>query len=281
MGLDGRGVAQGGVVETPGGDRWLMLFQDHGAVGRIPVLVPVRWETGYPSVGHIPERLDPPSLAPDHVYEPLYTSDALRGEISPLWQWNHEPHPELVSLSRDGLSITTDRAVPGLEQAVNTLTQRCFGPRCECSVTVDASGLRPGDHAGICALMGCYAELAVTADGAGSLSLSLITKEPAPGCGPYGDPEHESPRVVFRAPLDGDKVRLTAKFDFTDDTVRFSYERGGEFISIDHVHKLVYRLDHFTGVRIDGYEAPTALLTVAAAEALQAVGDEARAAGWR
>ena len=39
--------------------------------------------------------------------------------------------------------------------------------------------------------------------------------------------------------------------------------------------------DNFTGVRIDGYEAPTALLTVAAAEALQAVGDEARAAGWR
>ena len=254
MGLTGRGVAQGGLVETPGGERWLMLFQDHGAVGRIPVLVPVRWESGYPSVGYIPERLDPPSLCPDHQYEPLYASDPLRGEISPLWQWNHEPHKELVSLSNDGLRVTTDRTVTGLEQAVNTLTQRCFGPRCSCEVTVDASGLNEGDRAGLCALMGCWAELAVTADDNGGRSLSLMTKEPAPDSGPYGDPEHENPREVFRAPLECDApgsctVRLRADFDFTDDTVRFAYEQGGRWAGIDHVHHLVYRLDHFVGCR--------------------------------
>ncbi len=39
--------------------------------------------------------------------------------------------------------------------------------------------------------------------------------------------------------------------------------------------------DNFTGGRIDGYEAPVALLTVAAAEALRRVADEVRGAGWR
>ena len=39
--------------------------------------------------------------------------------------------------------------------------------------------------------------------------------------------------------------------------------------------------NNFVGVRIDGYEAPVALLTVAAAEALKAVADEVKEAGYR
>lgn len=39
-----QGVAQGGIVDTPDGRWYAMLFQDHGAVGRIPVLLPISWE---------------------------------------------------------------------------------------------------------------------------------------------------------------------------------------------------------------------------------------------
>ena len=45
------GVAQGGIVDTPDGKWYAMLFQDHGAVGRIPVLVPVKWEDDWPIFG--------------------------------------------------------------------------------------------------------------------------------------------------------------------------------------------------------------------------------------
>jgi len=45
------GVAQGGIVDTPEGDWYAMLFQDHGAVGRIPYLVPVAWENDWPVFG--------------------------------------------------------------------------------------------------------------------------------------------------------------------------------------------------------------------------------------
>ena len=46
--MDGAGVAQGGIVDTPDGDWYAPLFQDHGAVGRIPMLAKVTWEDGWP-----------------------------------------------------------------------------------------------------------------------------------------------------------------------------------------------------------------------------------------
>lgn len=43
MGYYNQGVAQGGIVDTPWGDWFAMCFQDHGAIGRIPVLVPIQF----------------------------------------------------------------------------------------------------------------------------------------------------------------------------------------------------------------------------------------------
>lgn len=46
------GVAQGGIVDTPDGKWYGLLSQDHGAVGRVPVLVPVTWQNGWPIMGN-------------------------------------------------------------------------------------------------------------------------------------------------------------------------------------------------------------------------------------
>lgn len=47
------GVAQGGIVDTPDGKWYALLFQDYGAVGRIPVLIPMEWdEDGWPVLGN-------------------------------------------------------------------------------------------------------------------------------------------------------------------------------------------------------------------------------------
>lgn len=45
---DGAGVAQGGLVQAEDGNWYSLLFQDHGAVGRIPVLTSVTWEEQWP-----------------------------------------------------------------------------------------------------------------------------------------------------------------------------------------------------------------------------------------
>ena len=79
MGFRNQGVAQGGVVDTPEGRWYAMLFQDHGAVGRMPVLVPVTWQDGLPMFGRegkVPPVTPARGTRPDYRYEPLYTSDS-------------------------------------------------------------------------------------------------------------------------------------------------------------------------------------------------------------
>ncbi|MCI7129240.1 MAG: family 43 glycosylhydrolase [Lachnospiraceae bacterium] len=45
------GVAQGGVIDTADGGWYGFLFQDHGAVGRTPVLTDCTWKDGWPMLG--------------------------------------------------------------------------------------------------------------------------------------------------------------------------------------------------------------------------------------
>src|SRR5690606_28368516 len=62
--LQDKGVAQGGLISTPEGEWYSYLFRDFGAVGRIPYLVPVKWEDGWPVLGvdnKVPEILSLPS----------------------------------------------------------------------------------------------------------------------------------------------------------------------------------------------------------------------------
>lgn len=47
-GYNYQGIAGGGFVDTPEGDWYSVLFQDRGAVGRMPVLVPVSFKNGAP-----------------------------------------------------------------------------------------------------------------------------------------------------------------------------------------------------------------------------------------
>lgn len=233
--LDDRhaGVAQGGPVQLHDGSWALLLFQDHGAVGRIPVVVPFKWADGWPAVDAVPKVLKLPSSRPDYEYTPLYTGDDLRDGWSVLWQWNHEPHLELIATDAGGLRVTTDRLAMNCTECVNTLTQRCFGPLCRTEVEVDGSSLKIGDYAGMCALMGCFAQLAVTRTAEG-YALACTR-------------ENVQPEIIC---TESGAIRLAADFDFTCDTVQFSALLNGVWLPIGPPHQLVYRLDHFMGCRI-------------------------------
>ena len=248
--LDGRhaGVAQGGPVQLHDGSWALFLFQDHGAVGRIPVVVPMRWEDGWPVVDAVPKALDLPSSRADYEYAPLVASDPLTDGWSVLWQWNHEPHLALVDSDGEGLHIVTDRLAGDCTEAVNTLTQRCFGPRMSTEVTVDGSGLKAGDHAGLCALQGCFSQLGLTRTEEG-FALAMITREDAHApyaIAPATEPVCERARIA----VPGSTVRLRAEFDFTADTVQMSWRDGDSWQPVGGPHQLVYRLDHFMGCRV-------------------------------
>ncbi|MBR5712390.1 MAG: family 43 glycosylhydrolase [Lachnospiraceae bacterium] len=263
-GYCGQGIAQGGLVDTPDGRWYAVLFRDSGAIGRIPVLVPVTWQDGWPCYGEyvdgqwrLPEDVPVESTRPEHVYEPLFASDRFEADgskertLKPQWQWNHVPDNERWSiLPEGGLAITTGAACVNPLWARNTLTQRMRWPDCEAEVTVDASGLSDGDRAGMCALQGCYCMVCVAKED-GRYYLEIVgKKEPTPGFG-IGCNDTEAPEVMFREELDGPVATVGIRGDFAEmkDIVTCFVRRNGAAVTIGEPHRMYFRLDHFTGAR--------------------------------
>jgi Beta-xylosidase len=117
VGFQDLGVAQGGLIDTPDGKWYAYLFRDFGAVGRIPYLVPVKWENGWPVFGvngKVPETLDLPAskgLIPGIVASDEFTRKPGTAALPLVWQWNHNPDNKLWSVTkRKGyLRLTTGR----------------------------------------------------------------------------------------------------------------------------------------------------------------------------
>jgi beta-xylosidase/enterochelin esterase-like enzyme len=243
--LRDQGVAQGGLIDTPAGDWFAYLFQDHGAVGRIPYLVPVRWEDGWPVLGEggrVPAALDlPASTGP---MPGLVASDefdrAPGARLLPLvWQWNHNPDRRFWSLDqRPGfLRLTTGRVDTDLLSARNTLTQRTFGPTCSGAVALDVANLKDGDIAGLALLQKQYGFIGVRVEGA---ARSIVVEQA--GAGP----------AQVAVPLAGPTVFLRADCDFRNraDTARFFYSLDGtQWTALGPPLKMVYTLPHFMGYR--------------------------------
>ncbi len=259
-GYCGQGVAQGGIVDTPDGKWYAMLFQDSGAVGRIPILVPVSWEKDYPVFGQnglIPEEFEVESTRPGYVYHPLVESDDFRGDLKACWQFNHEPELALVLHDRERgcWQVRTDKVCSRMTQARNMLTQRMTYPGCAGEVTVDGSSLGEGDFAGICALQGCYGFVGLTRR-EGRLYLTVRTVEALENSMVPLNPEENMEQERAAIPWEEDTVRLKLEADFANmtDIVTFYYRSPGfkmhnPWIKLGEGHKVYFKLDHFTGCR--------------------------------
>ncbi len=277
MGYHNMGVAQGGIVDTPDGRWYSIIFQDTGAVGRIPVLVPVRWEKGSGSYdipddvsfpvfgddGVIPRTLSVPDNRPGYVYAPLVGSDDFKDTgldetdtdsfgFRSRWQFSHEPDLSLVEhdAAKGTVTVRTDRLSVNLVQAANTLIQRTVYPGCVARVTLDPSDLREGDYAGLCLLESEYAFIGVTKrDG----ELKLVTaKRVIDTPDIWGERNDREPaQETETAPLSDGPVTLCASADFTmmKDEGRFGVYEEGRVRPFGESVKLRFRLDHFTGVR--------------------------------
>ena len=76
LGFPMKGVAQGGIVDTPEGDWYSVMYQEHGAIGKMPVLVPVSWDKKRPVFGDngkMPAEIRVKSTRPYYVYTVSYT----------------------------------------------------------------------------------------------------------------------------------------------------------------------------------------------------------------
>lgn len=244
QGYHGQGVAQGGVVDTPDGCWYAIFFQDRGAVGRTPVLIPMSWEKGMPVIGNdgkAPLEAVNLTTRPGYVRAPLAESDAFdTSNLKAMWEWNHVPDDSLWQTGKGFLSLTAGRIDSELTGARNTLTVRCAYPVTEVMVQLDGSRLATGSRAGLCALQYQWsaAALLLTEEGY-MLSLLMKPLDGQPG-------EHIAAEVPAK-----ETVILKAVFDSTDmkDTVSFFYLENGEWRALGTPQKVSFDLKHFAGVR--------------------------------
>lgn len=257
------GVAQGGIVQAHDGKWYGMFFQDRGAVGRCPVLVPMHLENGlfFPDHHGVPEEIEITSTRPEHRYEPLNESDNFlyeadrngRVQLKKVWQWNHEPDDALWSVvSKPGhLLIKTDRLSANVTNAKNILTQRMYGPVCAAEVRVDGSGLDNGDYAGICAFQEFYGFLALTKrEGRYEIVLQERSMPEDMGEGIIGSCDSHPPTECVRIKADR-IVYLKIVCDFRNgrDNAFFFYKEDGIWKKLGKPFKMIFTLGHFTGYR--------------------------------
>ncbi|HVG17036.1 MAG TPA: glycoside hydrolase 43 family protein [Chitinophagaceae bacterium] len=245
--LQDLGVAQGGLIDTPGGEWFAYLFRDYGAVGRIPYLVPVQWVDGWPVLGvegKVPQTLNLPQskgLIPGIVASDEFTRKSGEPALPLVWQWNHNPDNKLWSVShRKGyLRLKTGRLDTSFLLARNTLTQRTIGPVSAGSTALDVSNMKEGDFAGLSLLQKNYGLVGVKME---NNTKSIVMINAGTGTPISAEPVSLAQKTVW----------FRAECDFTEkkDTARFYYSLDGNvWTAIGSPLKMSYTLPHFMGYR--------------------------------
>ena len=244
--LHDQGVAQGCLIDTPEGDWYALLFQDHGAVGRIPYLVPVTWEDDWPVLGvdgKVPMILDIP--AGEGGLANIVASDEFNrklGEPLPLaWQWNHNPDNRYWSIGERGgyLRLTTGRVDREVVQARNTLTQRTFGPVSSATTKIEVGNMKDGDCTGLIALQKKYGFVGVKMV-EDSKSIVMVSAQ------------SNVSKEIKSVPLKQQTVYLKIDCDFRNrtDKAYFYYSLDGKtWTKIGEILQMAYTLPHFMGYR--------------------------------
>ena len=245
--LSDAGIAQGGIVETPEGIWYGLLFQDHGSVGRIPYLVPVTWQDDWPVFGingKVPQELDIPAgtgglsgIVVSDEFDQYSDNDHLKL----VWQWNHNPDNIYWSVTqRPGyLRLINGRIDTDFLSTRNTLTQRTFGPVCSANIAMDISNMKDGDCAGLGALQKKYGFVGVRIDG-NSKAIVMVNSS------------SDTPVEVASVPVTQDNVFLKVDIDFKDrtDKAYFYYSLDGiDWKPIGNTLQMSYTLPHFMGYR--------------------------------
>lgn len=237
LGYARHGVAQGCFIDTKKGEWYAMLFQDHEAVGRVPVLMPCRWEDGWPMLGDkngkIPPIMKKPVQGINQKTELVISDDFNKKKLALNWQWNHNPDHSLWSLTeRPGhLRLKTGKVVKSLFEARNTITQRTEGPACGGVVALDLSNMKNGDFTGLAAFCSEPGALTICMEN-GKKYLTMT------------DRGVEKERVA----LTQDKAYLKLDCDFKTDDAIFSYSLDDKsWFQLGPKFHMIFSMAHFTG----------------------------------
>ncbi len=236
-------IHQGGIVDTPSGEWWGFSMMDHNSVGRLTCLSPVTWQDGWPYFGLPGNLTRSPSTwikpATTHAAPPSApyrrSDDFSAPALSPIWQWNHAPDDRHWSLTeRPGMLRLHAQPADDFFHARNSLTQRAVGPESSATTHLDATGLLPGDLAGLALLNLPYAWIGVERTSSG---LRLAWFDQLTG---------ERRSVDLASP----DVALRVHCDFDRELAQFSYSVDGTiFQPVGREVATAFQLKTFQGVR--------------------------------
>ncbi len=191
------GPHQGGLVDTLDGKEYFLHFQDRGLYGRICHLQQVTWNGDWPVVGEDPDgdgvgepvfELDKPVVVND---EPVYlegTDSFDEGKPGLMWQWmgDHDDSfygraADEAGAGRGGLRLFCQNPShddkPILWRSSNVLTQKLIYPAFRAATHMDASGILPGERAGVCMTGGQYVAAFIERDESGEYFVRTIHSE--------------------------------------------------------------------------------------------------------
>ena len=234
---------QGGIVDTPTGEWWSIIMQDHGSIGRMVALVPITWDNDFPIIGlpgnlrKAPNTWIKPNTGHTQPPKPLFVrNDNFDSpKLNPVWQWNHVPDDSKWSLTEKPGALRL-HSLPANDfwMARNSLTQRPMGPESIATVELDASGLVAGDTAGLALLNAPYAWIGLvkTAE-----DVTLQTFD-------------QTARKTTKAPASPRHVWLRVACNFDTEKAVFSWSADGkDFTPLGDTFTTAYQLTTFQGVR--------------------------------
>lgn len=267
MWLPGSGIAQGPIFEDACGNWYAMMFQDSGAIGRVPFLMPVEWKEGWPLLGidgKVPESMEVPF--DEQRTEAIIQSDSFSYEeniLKNVWQWNHASDDTAWSLQeRPGyLRLKNKNAASDLMRARNTLTQRTKAPGCTFTVNLECNGMADGDFAGLCVMVEKYGQIGIRKKNgrkyvAMRQRIGEITPSDLQWKGSLETLEEWYGIEEMEVPFDGECVWLRVVLHFDSwgsrkETADFLYSLDGEkFYGLGERLELFYSFSLFVGARI-------------------------------
>jgi len=256
---------QGGFVETQNGDWYYMAFIDAYPGGRMPVLAPVTWSDGWPSVTLVDGRWGSSYPHPDVPEHPVVKSSIGRDTFDGTalgheWEWNHNPDNSKWSVN-DGLVLQTATVTTNLNAARNTITRRIPGPGATATIELDISDMADGDRTGLALLRQSSAWVGVKRSG-GVSSVVMVNGITMDKNDNWSTSSTGS--EVASAPLSGDRVWLRATVDIRPGSGRtgsFSWSSDGvTFTPIGNNHTLITEWEFFMGYRFAIFNYATSAL---------------------